>query len=84
MNRRQLTSLGLVALIIAFPYWIYLPAIILSMIFLPFYFEAILLGFLIDVLYGVHTHTGITVFFGHAFFITLFIIIYLPIRKYFR
>jgi hypothetical protein len=39
-------------LIVTTPYWMYLPAILLGVIFFPLYIEAIFLGLLIDVVYG--------------------------------
>jgi hypothetical protein len=51
-KRRHLITAALVAAILFLPYWLYIPAVALAVVLLPLYWEAVLLGFLIDVLYG--------------------------------
>jgi hypothetical protein len=70
--------------IIFLPYWIYIPLLFLAILFFPFFWEGILLGFLIDVLYG-------SLGFGLASFIQSFsfwafvlLLLLLPLRKIIR
>lgn len=39
-------------LVITAPYYVYLPAILIGIVFFPFYLEAVLFGVMIDVVYG--------------------------------
>ncbi len=66
------------------PFWIYMPAIVIAVMFFPFYFEAIILGFLVDVLYGSHISSGLSFVFPFTLFLSVFIIIILPIRERLR
>lgn len=50
--KRLLATFIIFCGVIFLPYWVYLPAMFLGMIIFPFYWEAILLAFLIEVLYG--------------------------------
>ncbi len=50
--KRLLATFIILFAIVFLPYWIYLPVLFLSMILFPFYWEAILLAFLVEVLYG--------------------------------
>ena len=84
MNRRQIISIGIIVLILGFPYWIYLPAVILSIILIPFFVEGIFFGFLIDVLYGPQIYSGISFLFPHAFFASLFVLLIAPLRQFLR
>ncbi len=84
MNKRQLVCIGLLVLIVAFPYWIYLPAVILSVLLIPFFVEAIFLGFLIDILYGSQVYSGISFLFPHAFFAGVLILLVVPARQFLR
>lgn len=52
MSRRILLSIFLLTLVVATPYWVYLPAIALSIFFIPFYLEGVLLALIVDTLYG--------------------------------
>lgn len=55
MKQRVLTSVALFLAILFLPYWIYVPLAVLATLLIPFYWEAVALGFIIDVLYGSDT-----------------------------
>lgn len=38
--------------VILLPYWIYLPAIVIALIYFRLFWEGVVLGFLIDMFYG--------------------------------
>lgn len=78
---RHLLSLIIVLAIFTLPYWVYLPIIIFGIVAIPFYFEAIAFGLLIDVYYGVPA--GFFMFpFGMG--LTLLVLLALPFRTYIR
>lgn len=79
---RILTSAIILLAVLMLPYWLYLPMLLFAIIAFPFYFEAVLLGLLIDMLYGVH-ESGILAFpFGIA--MTILVMIAMPTRTYIR
>ena len=49
---RHLTSAAILIAVVFLPYWAYVPLIFAAALLLPFDWEAILFGFLIDTLYG--------------------------------
>ena len=69
-------------LIVAAPYWVYLPAIILGIIFFPLYIEAIFFGLLVDVVYG-RPDAGLL---GFPFGIIAAVLVFLavPLREHLR
>lgn len=81
---RLLTSLALLIIVGTMPFWIYIPAIVIAVIFFPFYFEAVVLGFLVDVLYGQHISQGLSFVFPFALFLSIFIVVILPVRERLR
>jgi hypothetical protein len=83
MNRRFVTIV-LIVLILAFPYWLYLPALLLAAVLLPFYAEAIVFAFIIDVLYGTRIHSGVSFAFPFAIIAACVVLIMLPIQKRLR
>lgn len=53
MMMRRLFGSALVLLsILVLPFWFYIPILFIAIVVFPFYWEGILFGFLIDVLYG--------------------------------
>jgi hypothetical protein len=60
--KRLLLSLVLLALIFFAPYWIYLPVLFLGIVFLPFYWEAVIFAFLVDTVYGPWNLSGFPYF----------------------
>ena len=70
--------------ILVFPYWVYVPLLFLGIFIFPFFWEAILLGFLIDILFG-NGVEGITSFVSpFAFTALISLVILLPVRKRLR
>ena len=51
-NKRPWIGIVLALSVVFLPYWIYLPLIFLAIILVPFYFEAIVLAFFGEMLYG--------------------------------
>lgn len=84
MIPRILSSLILLIIVGTMPFWIYIPAIVVAVVFFPFYFEAIILGFLVDVLYGQNISQGLSFVFPFALFLSISIIIILPVRERLR
>jgi hypothetical protein len=84
MNKRTLASIALVVAILAFPYWVYIPMLVAFVAVFPFYFEAIIMAFMIDVLYGARAYSGISFFFPFALITSLLVIMILPVKQYFR
>ena len=84
MNKRTGASIIILLAIIFLPYWIYLPLFFATVVFFPIYWEGILLGFLVDILYG----RGITAFPSVmspvAFSIMIIIVILMPLRSRLR
>ncbi len=70
-------------MILLLPYYIYAPALIVAIVLIPEYYEGILLGLLIDVLYGTHTMWS---FLGFPFGLTAVvgIILLVPLREKLR
>jgi hypothetical protein len=83
MNLRILSRIVLLMVILAFPFWVYIPLLIAAVIFFPFYVEGIIGGFLIDVLYG-STPVFIGFPFTMALIMTVVLVISLPLRDYIR
>ena len=80
LRKRIAASLFVLAAILFLPYWAYLPLLAVAMVLVPFYWEAIVFGFLIDVLYG----SGGTLFSPAPLVTLLFLVILLPIRERIR
>lgn len=84
-TRLRLGSVGLIFLVIVFfPYWVYLPVLGAGIIFFPFFWEAIFLGFLIDVLYGGGVSSASHLFSPMAFAAAVFLAVMLPVRDRIR
>ncbi|MDB5266259.1 MAG: hypothetical protein JWN89_74 [Parcubacteria group bacterium] len=84
MKKRDIATLILLILILAFPYWVYLPALLLAILFLPMYWEGIFLGFLIDVFYGARAHPGLSLSYPYALGVLLLILVLIPLREHLR
>lgn len=80
-KRRILASIMVLGAIIFLPYWIYLPLLLTAMALLPFYWEAIIFGFLIDVLYGPDMHR---LFSPAALSALVILVLLLPLRERLR
>jgi len=78
---RVITVIVLVLSIVLLPYWLYLPALVISMVYFRLFWEGIALAFLVDALYGYGT------WFSHYQFSVYALIIFLillPIRDNLR
>lgn len=75
---RHITTIAILFAVIFLPYWVYGPAILLAAFFFPFYWEAVLFGFLIDTLYGTRG------FFPAALGAALGVAILMPVRARLR
>lgn len=67
--------------IVLLPYWFYVPGILVAMIYFHFFWEGVVLGFVIDILYGYGTGFSQYPFALSALAILL---IMLPIRDRLR
>ncbi len=77
MKRRIFISTALFLATLFLPYWIYAPFIVVATVFVSFYWEAVVLGFLIDILYG-----GSTGFHAPAAITALvLVVIMMPLRE---
>ena len=83
MKRSYIVALLFIA-IIAFPFWIYVPLVIIATLYEPFFYESIFLGFFIDVLYGSRTYHGFTLMFPFAILLSILVVALLPMRQYLR
>lgn len=50
--KRVLTTISISVLIMAAPYWLYLPAIAVGIVLFPYYLEGVVLALVVDALYG--------------------------------
>ena len=57
--RRLLLDLIIFFSIIFLPYWFYIPLLVASIVVMPFFWEAVFLGFFIDMLYGLNVFFSI-------------------------
>lgn len=55
-STRIASSIFLLILVATTPYWLYLPLIAVAIFIFPFYVEGIILGLLVDALYGSGQH----------------------------
>jgi hypothetical protein len=70
--------------ILVMPYWIYVPVLFIGIFIFPFFWEAIILGFLIDIAHGSGIE-GLPSFVSpFAFSALVSLIILLPVRKRLR
>ncbi len=76
--------LAVLLAIIFLPYWLYLPLLGAAMIFFPFFWEGIVLALLIDVLYGGGIGRVGELFSPIAFAATLILAALLPLRERIR
>jgi hypothetical protein len=53
--KRAISIILLFILVIFAPYWMYLPALALALIYFPFFWEGIVLALFVDVLFGFDT-----------------------------
>ena len=82
--RRFLISVPVLLSIIFLPYWVYLPLLLVALVVVPLYWEGMILGFLMDVLYGSAIHPGISFNFTFALLSLMIILIMIPLRERIR
>ena len=84
MSYRPITTILLVVSIFFLPYWFYIPALVVAMAAFPLYWESILLGLLIDVLYGERIDSFSAFLFSAGFLALAGLLILLPLRARLR
>ena len=84
MNRRLLTTTSVLLAILFLPYWIYLPLLLATIIFFPFFWEGILLAFLVDVLFGLGIESVSGLISSYAFMALLLVVVLMPLRERIR
>jgi len=82
--KRSNINIIILIVIIAFPFWVYVPLVVLSTLYEPFFYEAIFYGFLIDILYGARTYGSLTFVFPFALGLSILVVTLLPLRQYIR
>ncbi|OHA91220.1 MAG: hypothetical protein A2758_01975 [Candidatus Zambryskibacteria bacterium RIFCSPHIGHO2_01_FULL_49_18] len=83
-KHRLLSVIFLILAVIFLPYYIYLPALLVAIIVFPLFWEGILIGSLIDALYGSRLHSFASVFFTFAFYSFILVTIIMPVRRRIR
>ncbi len=82
LAKRLFINISLLLLILFAPYWIYLPLGVLALCLLPFFWEGILMGFLIDIIYGAPAPFWLD--FPYAIGACVVVLISIPLRKRIR
>ena len=81
---RLFSVVALIFAVIFLPSYIYLPALFIAIIVLPFFWEGILIAFLVDALYGPGLASFGSIFSTFAFYSTFLVAIIVPVRKSIR
>lgn len=84
MRTRIITTILILLSVFFLPYWIYVPALVLFSVLFPLYIEAIVLAFLIDVLYGGRALFPLSFQYPFAIGFSLVLIMLLPLRSKLR
>lgn len=84
MNSRIIYSFLIFLCLLAFPWWIYLPVIIIGTLIFPFFVEGILFSFIIDAAYHPIRENISILNFPIALMVSLLIIFLLPLREHIR
>ena len=84
MNYRTLGSIVVLISILFLSYWFYLPILIIAMVIFPFYWEGLLLAFLIDILYGHGIEALPSLVAPSALVALILLIIIMPLRDRIR
>lgn len=85
MSRYRIPFTILILLAILFlPYWVYVPLLFAGVLVLPFFWEGIFLGLLIDTLYAESGLSASSVIYSFAFWATLILVMMIPVRKRLR
>ena len=84
MKKRLSGLLILLLAIIFLPYWVYLPLLLVAIVIFPVFWEGVLFGLLIDVLYGWGVTAWPSLISPVALSALLLVIILLPVRERLR
>ena len=84
MTIRIISSIVVLLSILLLPYWIYVPLLVVAIIMFPFFWEGILYGFLIEILYGGSTTALALLSSPFAILALVLILILPPIRARIR
>ncbi len=84
MKKRLVALLMLLLAIIFLPYWVYLPLLLAAILVFPVFWEGILFGLLIDVLYGWGVTAWPSLISPAALSALVLVIILLPVRERLR
>jgi hypothetical protein len=84
MNLRILATVVTLLSIIFLPYWVYLPFLLAFMILFPFFWEGIVLAFIIDILYGRGISSFSELISPMAFSAMLLLMAVMPLRERLR
>ena len=79
--------IGLVCILISIlvlPYWIYIPVLFVGIVLFPFFWEGIVLAFLINAIHGGNMEFPAILTSSLALFVLVILIVMLPIRKRLR
>ncbi len=79
--------IGLVCIltsILVLPYWIYVPVLFIGIVLFPFFWEGIVLVFLINVIHGGSVEFPAMLTSSLVLFVLVVLIVMLPIRKRLR
>ncbi|OHA91966.1 MAG: hypothetical protein A3J09_00470 [Candidatus Zambryskibacteria bacterium RIFCSPLOWO2_02_FULL_51_21] len=83
-NLRVISSIVLILSVIFLPSYIYLPALALAIIVLPFFWEGVLIAFLIDALYGPGVSSLASIFSTFGFYSAVLLAVVVPVRRRLR
>ncbi len=81
---RIAASAIILGLIILAPYWIYLPALLLAVVIIPFFWEGIILGLFIDLMYGAPVSSSLLPFSPVAITAGLLVLFLPALKKHLR
>ena len=84
MIRRVLGSAVILASILVLPYWVYIPLLFIGAILFPFFWEGILLVFLVSVVHGSEMAVLPSLVSPLALSLLIVLILLLPIRESLR
>ena len=84
MTLRFIGYVIVLASILVLPYWIYIPVLLIAMIFFPFFWEGILFAFLIEVIHGSGIEAITSFVSPAALSAVIVLIILLPVRESLR
>ena len=84
MIRRILGSIVILVSILVLPYWVYVPLLFIGVILFPFFWEGILLVFLVRVIHGAEMAVPLSLVSPLALSLLIVLILLLPIRESLR